>query len=158
MIELRPDRNLAGPGLAAVYLRLHPAGRHRLRCSAFLVLFLYLNFLWLVGEGLEQAWGSFRLNLYYFIGMLGTTVAAFFLGAGDVKGFYLNLSLFFAFATLFPIIRSCCSCSSLPVRVKWVALFALGPVFLQMIGGGITEHVAIIVSLANYLIFFGPVW
>jgi len=30
--------------------------------------------------GLESAMGSFRVNVFYFLGMLGTTVAAFFTG------------------------------------------------------------------------------
>lgn len=46
----------------------------------------------------------------------------------------------------------------LPVRVKWLALLSMGFVFLQMLLGTNTEHVAIAVSLANYILFFGPVW
>src|SRR5213592_2788497 len=42
---------------------------------------LALWFLWFIGEGLEQAMGAFRLTLYFFIGMIGTTVAAFFFGS-----------------------------------------------------------------------------
>lgn len=41
-----------------------------------------LYFYYLVGSGLEQAWGAFRLNLYYLLGMIGTTLAAFITGAG----------------------------------------------------------------------------
>lgn len=77
----------------------------------FVWMFMYLSFLWFIGDGLEQAWGSFRLNVYYLFGMLGTTVAALFIGTPDVNGSYLNLSLFFAFATLFRITR-CWSCLS----------------------------------------------
>src|SRR5579864_3092797 len=29
-----------------------------------------LWFLWWIGEGLERAWGSFRLTLYFFVGMI----------------------------------------------------------------------------------------
>ena len=38
----------------------------------------YIFFLIWVGDRLEQAWGSLRLNLYFLVGMFGTTVAAFF--------------------------------------------------------------------------------
>jgi len=34
-----------------------------------------LWFLWWVGEGLERAWGSFRLTLYILVVMIGTTAA-----------------------------------------------------------------------------------
>src|SRR5205085_10550386 len=44
--------------------------------SAIWVLFA-LWFLWWVGEGLERAWGSFRLALYVEVVMIRTTDAAF---------------------------------------------------------------------------------
>src|SRR5438874_8877787 len=37
-------------------------------------IILALWFLWFIGEGLERAWGPFRLTLYFFVGMIGTTV------------------------------------------------------------------------------------
>ena len=40
-------------------------------------LVLALWFLWFIGEGLERAWGPLRLTLYFFVGMIGTTIAAF---------------------------------------------------------------------------------
>src|SRR5437588_85331 len=48
--------------------------------SPWWILFA-LWFLWFIGDGLEQAWGAFRLTLYFFVGMIGTTAAAFFFGA-----------------------------------------------------------------------------
>src|SRR5438128_2247184 len=30
-----------------------------------------MQFIWLVGEGLEHAWGAFKLNLFYLCGMIG---------------------------------------------------------------------------------------
>src|SRR5258705_2740243 len=49
--------------------------------NSFLWVFLLLWFLWFIGEGLEHALGAFRLNLYFIVGMIGTTAAAFFFGA-----------------------------------------------------------------------------
>src|SRR5207245_6593878 len=48
--------------------------------SPLWVLFA-LWFLWWVGEGLERAWGSFRLTLYSLLGMIGATVAAVVFGS-----------------------------------------------------------------------------
>src|SRR6059058_2198252 len=48
--------------------------------SPWWILFA-LWFLWFIGNGLEQAWGAFRLTLYFLVGMIGTTAAAFFFGA-----------------------------------------------------------------------------
>ncbi len=39
-----------------------------------LVLTLYL--MWLIGHTLEQSWGDFRFNVYYFLGVLGAILAA----------------------------------------------------------------------------------
>jgi hypothetical protein len=119
--------------------------------------FFYLNFLWLMGEGLEQAWGSFRLNLFYLLGIIGTAVAAFCLNVVDATGVFLNLSLFFAFATLFPNYPVLLF-FILPVRVKWIAFVSLGLALIQFVLGNLASQLAIVVSLVNYLIFFGPDW
>ena len=84
-MELRPDLILNGQFWRLfTYVFIPPVTIG----SAFeyIFIFMYLNFLWLVGEALEQAWGSFRLNAYYLLGMLGTTAAAFLFGARDVTG------------------------------------------------------------------------
>ena len=62
-----------------------------------LVLTLYL--MWLIGHTLEQSWGDFRFNVYYFLGVLGAILAAAVTGWGTT--YYLNLSLFFAVLCLF---------------------------------------------------------
>jgi membrane associated rhomboid family serine protease len=62
---------------------------------------LALWFLWFIGEGLERAWGAFRLTLYFVVGMVGTTMAAFFFGGNFSNGMLIT-SLFFAFARFYP--------------------------------------------------------
>ena len=57
----------------------------------------YIWFIWWLGDGLESAMGSFRVNLFYLIGMIGTTVAAFYTGANFATAM-VNSTLFFAFA------------------------------------------------------------
>src|SRR5207244_146167 len=64
-------------------------------------IILALWFLWFIGEGLERAWGPFRLTLYFFVGMIGTTVGAFFFGAKFSNGMLIAW-LFFAFARFYP--------------------------------------------------------
>ena len=122
-----------------------------------LLLFLYLNMLWLMGEGLEQAWGSFRLNLFYLVGLLGTAVAVCLLGANDATGIYLNTSLFLAFATLFPNFPLMLF-FVIPVRVKWLALATFFFLMLTFIDSTLGMRAAIVASLANYLLFFAPAW
>src|SRR5437870_12892809 len=57
--------------------------------SPLWVLFA-LWFLWWVGEGLERAWGSLRLTLYFLVGMVGITVAAFFFGSNFFNSMLLS--------------------------------------------------------------------
>src|SRR5690606_20929694 len=54
----------------------------------FIIFVLY--FYYMIGSNLENEWGSFRFNLYYFLGMLGTTIATFITGGGATP-LYINL-------------------------------------------------------------------
>jgi len=106
-----------------------------------------------MGDALEHAWGPFRVTLYYLLGMVGVTITAFFFGGGGA--FYLNLSLFFAFATIYPDIQIYVL-FFIPLKVKWLALLFLAPLLLQLILGSTATKAAILVSFLNYLIFFAP--
>lgn len=116
---------------------------------------MYLLFLWWVGNGLEQALGPFRLNLYYFTGMLGITVAAFFFGGGFGAAI-LNTSLLFAFAQFYPD-EVIFVMYVIPAKVKWLAWLAAAGLAYEFITSGNWEYrVSLVVALANYVIFFGP--
>lgn len=119
--------------------------------AAFYVLFL----IWL-GDGLEQAMGSFRLTLYYAMGVLGTTAASFLAGEG-VGGLFLNNSLVFAFAFFFPDVRILFF-FIIPLRIKWIAW--LDVIFLvpTLLLSGWGYRFGAFVALANFLLFFGPAW
>jgi len=58
-------------------------------------------FYYIMATGLENEWGSFKFNLYYLLGMIGTTIAAFFIPLPATASF-INLSIFLAFAYLYP--------------------------------------------------------
>jgi hypothetical protein len=155
-LELRPDRIMAGEVWRLVTFVFIPQVNFG---SEFAVLweFVYLNFLWLMGEGLEQAWGSFKLNFFYLLGMIGTSVAALCFNDSDATGLFLNLSLFFAFATLFPNYPVLLF-FVLPIRVKWIALGVFVLVILPLLAGPATTRLSIGVSLLNYAVFFGADW
>ena len=160
-LTLRPERVLAGePWRLVTYIFIPAAtagGRVNMIPLNLLFALLYFNFLWFMGEGLERAWGSFKLNLYYLLGMVGTTVAVFFFGAGDVTGIFLNMSIFFAFATLFPNFPILLY-FIIPVPAKWIALFSLCVLGFNFADGSMSVRLAIAVAFANYLLFFGYEW
>jgi membrane associated rhomboid family serine protease len=121
--------------------------------STFWIIFALL-FLWFLSSALEETWGPLRLNVFYLVGMAGCTVAAFFFG-GEASNTFLNLSLFFAFATVAPdyeiflffILR---------VKMKYLAWIMAGILGLQFMVVPLSAKMAIVASLVNYLIFFGP--
>lgn len=120
-----------------------------------LFLFVYLWFLVWMGDALEHAWGPFRVTLYYLLGMVGVTIAAFFFGGAGLSPFLLNLSLFFAFATIYPDIQIYVL-FFLPLKVKWMALLSLAPLMLMLILGSLVTKAAILLTFLNYFIFFAP--
>jgi hypothetical protein len=121
----------------------------------YLGVAMYLIFLWWVGNGLEQALGPFRMNVYYFTGMIGITAAAFFFGGGFGAAL-LNTSLLFAFAQFYPD-EVIFVMYIIPAKVKWLAwIAAAGLAYHFIVNGDWSYRVSLVVALANYLIFFGP--
>ncbi len=114
---------------------------------------LYIWYLWWLGDGLESALGSFRLNLFYGLGMIGTTVAAFFTQANFATAM-LNSSLFFAFARFYPEMMIYLM-ALIPVKVKWLAWLSGIWLLLGFITGGWDYRLALLAAFANYFLFFG---
>ena len=144
-LTLDPSRALHEPWRFVTYLFLPTSS------SLIWVLFA-LYWTWLVGNNLEHEWGAFKLNLYYFLGVLGTTAAAWI--TKEPQGnFWLNTSLFFAFATVFPNYEIYVF-FVIPIRVKWLGLLTLGLVGFYFFVGDFGVKAAIAVALGNYLVFF----
>jgi hypothetical protein len=153
VLELEPQRIMAGEVWRLVSYIFIPQFGALLMPDWFAVV-LYLGFIWFVGEGLEHAWGPFKLNAYYVLGMIGTTVAAFAFGSG-FSNVMLNMSLFYAFARFFPetVIHLF---YILPVKVKWMAWFWAAFLLLGFVTGTNSYRMALLAAFINYLIFFGP--
>ncbi len=113
-----------------------------------------LWFLWFIGDGLERVWGPFRLTLYFLLGMIGTTLAAFLFGAQFSNGM-LASSLFFAFAWFYPD-EVIYVFFILPVKIKWLAWFYAALLISGFIMNSTSYRMSLIAAFANYFIFFGP--
>jgi hypothetical protein len=108
----------------------------------------------LMGMGLERAWGAFKLNVFYFTGMAAHLAVGLWFGGG-VTPENLHLSLVLAFAALYPDFELLIF-FVLPFKMRWLAwLTALGLLYKGVVGGPM-EILLITLSLANYLLFFGP--
>ena len=115
----------------------------------FIIFVLY--FYWLIGTALENTWGSFRFNVYYFVGVLGTALAG--LLTGYATNYYLNLSLFFAFAALYPDFEVRLF-FFLPLKIKWLALLDAVFFLISVIFNSWGGRIAMLVALANFFLFF----
>lgn len=120
--------------------------------SSIFFMFFVLYFYYMVGSTLENEWGTFRFNLYYLLGMIGTIISAVITGYGT--SVYLNLSLFLGFAYLFPNVEILLF-FILPVKIKWLAYLNWAYFIYTLIFGGIGAKVAVVASLINFFIFFG---
>lgn len=122
--------------------------------SGIIWLFFTLYFYYLAGSGLESQWGAFKFNTYYLCGMVGVIVASFITGSPMTASF-LNMSLFLAFAKLFPDFEVLVF-FVLPVPIKvlaWIDWFYI--IYNIIFANSNGARVAAIVSLINYFIFFG---
>lgn len=110
-------------------------------------------FTWFIGSALERAWGSFRFNLYVLLGMLGAAAACLLTGYADT--YTLSLSLFLAFAMLFPEMQVLLF-FVLPVRVRtmgWIAAALWLYSFLMVNSMGKLNY---LLCMAGFAVFFGP--
>lgn len=133
----------------------------------FLAIELYLYYY--IGKNLEQAWGAFRFNLYYFTGIFMNVLVAFILYAFTKNGIdvgqywsslglqYVNRSLFLAFATLYPDMQLLFM-FVIPLKIKYLAYFYLAQVAYEIFGhitrGAFGFAVLILTALGNFFIFY----
>lgn len=117
-------------------------------------IFFALLFLWFLGDGLEEALGAFRTTLFYVTGMISCTIVALLFGSYGANTF-LNLSLLYAFATLHPDYKVL-FLFVIPLRISWLAALSCFLTILGALAETRAVQAALVVTLANYLLFFWP--
>ncbi len=143
--------------------------------NIFSVMIMML-FYYSVGTTLERTWGTYRYNVYIFSGLLFTILgsfvslgvgylfysdlinvagAAYFfqLGAMSFSTYYVNMSIFLAFATTFPTAQVLLM-FIIPIRVKWLGIAYAVLLGLSFLESGIFARIAMVASLANFIVFF----
>ena len=134
--------------------------------SSPFALLISLYFYYWIGSTLERQWGTAKFNLYYISGtlltVLGVVLASLITGNPYLTAAgtgYVNLSMFFAFAFLFPD-TTVLLFFILPVKMKWLA-YLDGALFAFDIIRGIGAHdwanvVLPVVALLNFAVFIWP--
>ena len=113
-------------------------------------------FYYYIGNALERQWGSTRFTVFYFLGAILNLIIGFAFQT-SVTMYYVNMSMFFAFATLYPEMRVMLY-GILPLKVKWLAwldaaLFLYDIIRYLMLGAWGYALIPV-VAILNYFIFF----
>lgn len=134
----------------------------------FTIIMLY--FYYQIGTALERTWGAFRYNVYIFSGILFTVIGAVvlylistangldplsagYLVSAGFSTYYINLSIFLAFAATYPNVTVLLF-FVIPVKMKWMAYVDVAILAYQFIVSGMAGRIAIVMSLLNFLVFF----
>ncbi len=106
-----------------------------------------------LGRAMENAWGTCRFTLFYFCGVLMMDIYCMIFG-GVASPYYLNLSLFLGYATLYPDARFLLF-FIIPVKAWIFALIDLALVVFGLVMYPFPMNLFSVISLANYFLFFG---
>jgi len=128
-----------------------------------ILIALMLYFYYFIGNTLEREWGTPKFNVYYFFGVLLNIIYGFLMYyiAGVFVWLapdFLNLSMFFAFAVLFPNHRVLLF-FILPIKMKWLALISAGyfiySILSDVFAGQLTTAFLPLVAMLNFIVICG---
>ena len=119
-----------------------------------LIMLISLLCYFTLGRAMENAWGTFRFNLFYFTGVVMMDVFCMIFGGFSADVYYLNMSLFLGYATLYPN-AGFLFLYIIPVKAWIFALLNLAMVALDFVSSPFPYNFFSIISLANYFLFFG---
>jgi hypothetical protein len=117
-------------------------------CSFFAWYLFYL-----MGESLEQFWGTFRYNVYLLIGLVATVGLSFLQPNVPATNIFFQGSVWLAFAFLNPDFELYIF-FILPVRIKWLALLTWIGYGFMLIFGDWSIRLLVMASVSNFLLFF----
>jgi hypothetical protein len=148
-LELVPQKVLAGEYWRLATLWAVPP------TYDLLFAFFFWYFLYFMGIALEQYWGAFRYNLFLVVGYLATVVVAFVTPNVAVSNGFLFGSIFLAFAHLNPEFVIYLF-FILPLKIKWLAMLIWAGYAWTFLSSPWETRLAILASVANFALFFGP--
>ncbi|MGN0998020.1 MAG: rhomboid family intramembrane serine protease [Faecousia sp.] len=118
-----------------------------------LLQLLYLVCYYSLGRAMENVWGTLKFNLFYLTGVVMMDIYCMIFG-GTADVYYLNMSLFLSYATMFPDSQFLLF-FIIPVKAWIFALIDLIIVLLGLISYRFPYNLFSVISLANYFLFFG---
>ena len=121
--------------------------------SDILMQLLYLLCYFSLGRAIENTWGTLRFNLFYLSGVVMMDIYCMIFG-GTADVYYLNLSLFLSYATMYPNSHFLLF-FIIPVKAWIFAIIDLVLVLSGLFTYPFPENLFSVISLANYFLFFG---
>lgn len=122
--------------------------------GSLITILISLYFYYIIGMMLERQWGAFRFNLYFLTGVLLHAIAAIVIyliwrQVLEMGTYYLNLSMFFAFAAMFPDMQVLFMWL-IPIKIKWLAWFDGIYFAVTIVAGLMSEHLSYNMLLRLY--------
>ena len=120
---------------------------------------VFFYFYYWIGSALEREWGTPRFNIFLISGVLLTAVYGFIMffatGIGNmVSTYYVFLSMFFSFATLYPDMQVLFM-FIIPIKIKWLAYVDAAYFVFAILTTKFPFNLLPVVAILNYLVFFG---
>ena len=107
-----------------------------------------------LGRAIENRWGTLKFNLFYLTGVVLMDIFSMIFG-GAANAYYLNMSLFLAYATLYPDAQFLLM-FIIPVKAWVLALLDLILTLLPLFQFPVTPYNFFpLIALGNYFLFFG---
>lgn len=128
--------------------------------SGILWVAIMLYFYYFIGSSLEREWGSAKFTLYYICGVVVTIIYGMIAGLLTDSTYmlldstYINLSMFFAFAVLFPDVRVLLF-FIIPVKMKWLAIIDAVFFAYSIAIGTFPGNLLPLIALLNFFLFCG---
>ena len=111
-----------------------------------------------LGRAMENILGTFRFNLFYFSGIVMMDIFCMIFGGFRADVYYLNMSLFLGYATLYPN-AGFLLFFIIPIKAWIFALFDLIVTFSDVVrltaAGLFPYNLFPLIAIANYFLFFG---
>ncbi len=114
-----------------------------------LVLFFTLLILYLMGAAVEEEWGTANFLVFFLLSTLTTAGLAAWLGVPLLGSYFVNYTLLFVYASLFPE-QTFYLFAVLPIRVRWLAYVAAALLLYGAVFAGPTNVAVLGGSLAGY--------
>ncbi len=127
--------------------------------STSILALLFFYFYYFIGKTLEDQWGTPRFNIYFFTGVLLTIIygfAVYFITgySSPIGAYYIYLSMFFSFATLYPDMRVLLF-FVIPIKMKWLAIVDAVVFVVGIVSTPFPFNLLPVVAVLNYLLFCG---